>query len=279
MFGFLSWIVKSIFGFNRRAGKDVKSDVKETLGFLVSLSGKRVREFIFAVPVFLTFIKELVKRREEFETEHQLVMAGVGVMLGSLPIYIVLFTLSSLPVQMSLAASMPLIGVPLLAASTTFLFTLGAFLFWLLIYILNGMFSSHEIYVDVRNRFLPQHEREIIDNISEDLRERGVDIDRLAEVAVNSIKERGKAGMVVDLEELNVRIERASKKVSKELLELLLFSLDPSQENCDSEDGMPMKVTDSQDVERTAVRAEMKALTEIRRRRLKEKLSQRKSVT
>lgn len=205
-------ILGSIFGWvfnvSKSAIGDTKEDIYSAVKALARMEGGKLREFLAAVPIFVLFIRELVIRRKELGAQSELMVLGAGTVLGALLTSVVVAVMSSLAFQAVLLFTWPFIGIPLLLATSLTIFSVVVFLVWIMIFALNSTFSDNSVFIAIRDQFLPEKTRTLLNTIQQQVEESGANLGTLESLVSESLTNHGRDS---SSEKIVEKLEKASK--------------------------------------------------------------------
>lgn len=181
-----------IFQTSRAAIDDAKEDIFSAVKALFRIGGPKLREFLASVPIYVLFVRELVVRRNELGSKAELMVLGAGSALGVLLTSIVVTLMSGLAFQSLLLISWPLVGIPLFFATSISIFSVVVFLVWIIVFVLNTAFSKNPIFLEIRDKFLPEEARGLLDTLQAEVEKSGADLDTLSSLVSESLNKRGK---------------------------------------------------------------------------------------
>tara|TARA_R110001583_G_scaffold195553_2_gene376058 strand:- start:3188 stop:3958 length:771 start_codon:yes stop_codon:yes gene_type:complete len=206
-------LVRFFFGWIFRATKEDSKNASELLvkgaRALSSLGGKRLRDFLVAMPLFMLFIRELVVQREKLGSKHELLIVGAGAALGTLMTAVTVSILTSLPFQFMLLVAHPIFGVSLIASSTLLITSIVVLMVWLNMHLLNSVFEENEIFISIKNSFIPSREQALLTEIGDAVLSSGVDVAMLESVAEAGLITRG--GVCEPIPVIDILTDRAAR--------------------------------------------------------------------
>lgn len=182
-----SWVFKT----SKETAEDVKSDIFSAIRALFRLGGAQLREFLSSVPIFVLFVRELVSQRKTLGAQAEIMVLGAGVAMGTLLTWVVVLTLSAASVQFFLVASMPWLGIPLVAATSATIFAVVTFIAWIIVYALNLAFAGNPAFEEIKNRFLPESSRLMLDKVLAEVGSSGANVGALQSAVSKSLCEQG----------------------------------------------------------------------------------------
>ena len=188
----LERLFKWLFKANKEVLDDAQQDFYKAGKALLGLSGRQIREFLAAVPMFLIFVKRLVERRDEFGNTESLVILGAGGALTALPVIWIVSVLGSLPFQIAFLLAHPALGIPLFLSTQLFMWTAAVFLIWIIIFVLNKAFSDDPTFQEIRDKFVPAKERAVLYTIEKTVRDSGAEAGQLTDIVSKGLMERGR---------------------------------------------------------------------------------------
>lgn len=205
-------LTSTVFSKVFRASKDVTRDLAPQLNAAVRsvsrIGVKRVKEFIVAVPIFILFVRELLRQRDHVDAQKQLIIIGAAAALSTLGLVLLGGLLGSLPVQLLLLFTHPWIGVPLLVSGGLVIASIMLVLVWLIIYVLNLVLADDPVYLRIRDQFLPLSAQEILSDLQTEIESGGADLDALRAVVEEKLKARGSKADANQLERDLQRLEK-----------------------------------------------------------------------
>lgn len=205
-------LTSTVFSRVFRASKDVTRDLAPQLNAAVSsvskIGVKRVKEFIVAVPIFILFIRELLRQRDQVESQKQLIIIGAAAALSALGLVLLGGLLSSLPVQLLLLFTHPWVGVPLLVSGWLVIASIMLVIVWLIIYVLNLVLKDDPAYQRICDQFLPPSAQEILSELQVEIESGGANLDALRAVVEEKLKVRGSKADANKLEKELQRLEK-----------------------------------------------------------------------
>jgi hypothetical protein len=189
--GLLGKIFNWVFKTSKETTEDVNSDIFSAIQVLFRLGGAQLREFLYSVPIFVLFVRELVSQRKTLGAQAEMMVLGAGVAMGTLLTWVVVLTLSAASVQFLLVLSMPWLGIPLVVATSATIFAVVTFIAWMIVYALNSAFAGNPAFDEIQNRFLPEGSRQILDKVLEEIGSSGANVSALQRAALKSLCEQG----------------------------------------------------------------------------------------
>lgn len=205
-------LTSTVFSKVFRASKGVTRDLAPQLNAAVRsvsrIGVKRVKEFIVAVPIFILFVRELLRQRDHVDAQKQLIIIGAAAALSTLGLVLLGGLLGSLPVQLLLLFTHPWVGVPLLVSGGLVIASIMLVLVWLIIYVLNLALADDPVYLRIRDQFLPLSAQEILSDLQTEIESGGADLDALRAVVEEKLKARGSKADANQLERDLQRLEK-----------------------------------------------------------------------
>jgi hypothetical protein len=205
-------LTSTIFSRVFRASKEEKRDIAPQLNAAVrsvsKFGVKRMKEFIAAVPIFILFVLELLRQRDQVESQKQLIIIGAAAAFSTLGLVLLGGLLSSLPVQVLLLFTHPWVGIPLLVSGWSVIASIMLVLVWLNIYVLNLALKDDPAYQRIRDQFLPPSAQEILSELQVDIESGGTNLDALRTVVEEKLKVRGSKADANKLEKELQRLEK-----------------------------------------------------------------------
>jgi hypothetical protein len=211
-------LTSTLFSKVFRASKDVTRELAPQLNAAVrsvsKIGMKRVKEFIAAVPIFILFVRELLRQRDQVDAQKQLIIIGAAAALSTLGLILLGGLLGSLPVQLLLLFTHPWIGVPLLVSGGLVIASIMLVLVWLIIYVLNLVLADDPAYQRIRDQFLPPSAQEILSGLQAEIESGGADLDKLRAVVEEKLKARGSKADAKRLERDLQRVEKRFRRMA-----------------------------------------------------------------
>lgn len=210
--GIATQLVSTVFSRVFRAPKDdtrkLMPQLEAAVRSISKLGIKRVREFILAVPIFILFVRELLRQRDQVDAQKQLIIIGAAAAISTLGLVLLGGLLGSLPVQLLLLFTHPWIGAPLLVSGGLTIASIMLVLVWLIIYVLNRVLAGDPAYQRIREQFLPPSAQEILSDLQAEIESSGADLDALRVVVEEKLKARGSKADANQLERDLQRLEK-----------------------------------------------------------------------
>lgn len=197
-----------IFQTSKIATDSAKEDIFSAVKALILIGGPKLREFLASVPIFVLFVRELVVRRKELGSQAELMVLGAGSALGILLTSVVVVLMSGLAFQSLLLMTWPVVGIPLFFATSISIFSVVVFLVWMIIFVLNSAFSENSIFMEIRNRFIPESTSALLDTLQMEVEKSGADLNALGALVSESLNKRG---VKADGKKLEERLEQLSE--------------------------------------------------------------------
>jgi hypothetical protein len=123
--------------------------------------------------------------------------------------------MSGLYFQIALLMTWPAVGIPLFFATYATIFSVVVFLVWIIIFVLNSAFSENPVFIEIRNKFVPDSARALLDTIQFEVEQSRSDLTTLSTLVCESLNKRG---VNADGKLLVARLEQvAESKLSKRL--------------------------------------------------------------
>jgi hypothetical protein len=206
-------LISAAFSRVFRTSKEVSRELGPQLGSAVQivskLGAKRIREFIAALPIFVLFVRELLRQRADVQAQKQLFVVGAAAALSTLGLVMLGGVLSSLPVQVLLLFTHPFIGIPLLVSEGLAIAAVMVLLVWLIIYALNFVLADDPAYQRIRDEFLPPSTQAVLADVQAEIENGGADLESLRNVVQERLKARGSKA---DAEKLEKELQRLEKR-------------------------------------------------------------------
>ncbi len=187
----LGKIFSWLFQTSKDATDNAKEDLFSAVKALVRIGGSKLREFLAAVPIFVLFVRELVVRRKELGSDAELMVLGAGSVLAVLLTSVVVTLMSGLAFQSLLLMTWPVVGIPLFFATSISIFSVVIFLVWIIIFVLNSAFSENSIFIEIRNKFIPDSARALLDTLQIEVEKSGANLNALSALVSESLNKRG----------------------------------------------------------------------------------------
>lgn len=188
--------------------RDLAPQLNAAVRSVSRIGVKRVKEFIVAVPIFILFVRELLRQRDHVDAQKQLIIIGAAAALSTLGLVLLGGLLGSLPVQLLLLFTHSWIGVPLLVSGGLVIASIMLVLVWLIIYVLNLVLADDPVYLRIRDQFLPLSAQEILSDLQTEIESGGADLDALRAVVEEKLKARGSKADANQLERDLQRLEK-----------------------------------------------------------------------
>jgi len=212
-------LVSTVFSRVFRASKDVIRESRPQLDSIVinvsKIGVKRIREFVAALPIFILFVRELLRQRHQVEAQKQLLIIGAAAALSTLGLVVLGSLLSSLPFQLLLLVTHPFVGLPLLLSESLVISSIMVVLVWLIIYVLNLALADDLAYQRIRKEFLPASAQSALADVQAEIEGGGVDLARLSAVVEERLRERG---VGADAKKLEKQLRRVEKRIRRKVL-------------------------------------------------------------
>jgi len=212
-------LVSTVFSRVFRASKDVIRESRPQLDSIVinvsKIGVKRIREFVAALPIFILFVRELLRQRHQVEAQKQLLIIGAAAALSTLGLVVLGSLLSSLPFQLLLLVTHPFVGLPLLLSESLVISSIMVVLVWLIIYVLNLALADDLAYQRIRKEFLPASAQSALADVQAEIEGGGVDLARLSAVVEERLRERG---VGADTKKLEKQLRRVEKRIRRKVL-------------------------------------------------------------
>lgn len=156
----------NVFNINKDLVKDARGDIYLAIKGLSKMSGAQLRAFLAAVPIFISFVIVLIKNRDKFDAQKELMIVGAAAVLTTICSWIVVVVLTTTAVQVSIAFAMPVVGIPLLISTTAFVFSVVVFLVWIVMFALNTVFYNNDDFNYIKQQFLGDEQRKLFDGVN-----------------------------------------------------------------------------------------------------------------
>lgn len=180
-----------VFGSSRTASKSVSPQLGAMVGAVASAGGKRIFEFMVAIPVFMCFIRELLANRDRVDARKRLIIVGSAAAMSTLGLTFVVFFITSLPFQIAFTFSNPVLGFLLFFSGGIIIPAIIVSLVWLIIYVLNCAMEGDPVFQEVKQRLLPADVGDLIRSLSDDIERSGVNLTDLRTVVEERIVAKG----------------------------------------------------------------------------------------
>lgn len=209
----------------RASGETVnraRPQLNAAVSAIAKIGPKKIKEFLLSLPIFLAFVRELLRERGQLEAQKQLFIIGAAASLSTLGLVILGGVLSSLPMQLLLLFTHPWLGIPLLFSSGLVISAVMIVIVWLIVYVLNLVLSNDPAYQRVRDRFLPPSAQAVLAEVQAEIEASGASIDALRKVVEERLIVRGSKADSKKLERQLIRLEKrlgsaSSARLSKTL--------------------------------------------------------------
>lgn len=207
-------LISTVFSRVFRTSTEVTRKISPQLGAAVQgvtkIGAKRLKEFISALPIFILFLRELLRQRNQVQAQKQLAIIGAAAALSTLGLVVLGGVLSSLPVQVVLLFTHPFVGIPLLVSGGLVITSIMVVLVWLIIYVLNFMLEDDPAYQRIREQFLPASTQDVLTDIQAEIESSGADLQALRTVVEERLMVRGSKA---DAEKLEKNLQRLERRV------------------------------------------------------------------
>jgi hypothetical protein len=204
-----SAVFSRVFRATKEATREAGPQLNAAVISVSKIGTKRIKEFIAALPIFILFVRELLRQRDQIQAKKQLFIIGAASALSTLGLVLIGGLLSSLPFQLLLLVTHPYIGLPLLISQGTFITAVMVVIVWLIIYVLNFALSDDPVYQQIRDQFLPPSTQAILSDVQTEIENGGADLEALRAVVEERLKARGSKA---DANKLDKELERLEKR-------------------------------------------------------------------
>lgn len=191
----------------QKAGPQLNAAIKSVL----NIGKGKVKEFIAALPIIILFVRELLRQRKQAQAQKQLYIIGAAAAIAALGSAVIAMLLASFLMQLVLLFTHPFLGLALLLAQNVTIAAIITTLIWLIIYVLNYIMADDPVYQKIRDEFLPQNTRTILDEIKTEIESGKVDLEILKNVVETYMKENGSEEDAEKLDGIRKRLEKRTK--------------------------------------------------------------------
>jgi hypothetical protein len=212
--GLITAVFSSVFRTSKEATRELVPQLNAAVQSISRIGVKRMKEIISALPIFVLFVRELLRQRGEVQAQKQLFIIGAAAALSTLGMVVLGSVLSSLPVQLLLLITHPFIGIPLLISEGLVIAVVMVVIVWLIIYVLNFVLADDPTYQRIREQFLPPNTQEVLADIQAEIESGGADLEALRRVVEEQLKARATEADAEKLERELQRLEKRLRKVS-----------------------------------------------------------------
>lgn len=203
-------VFSRVFRTSKEATRELGPQLNAAMQSISKIGTKRMKEFIAALPIFVLFVRELLRQRGEVQAQKQLFIIGAAAALSTLGMVVLGSMLSSLPIQILLLVTHPFIGIPLLLSEGLVIVIIMVMLSWLIIYALNFVLADDPTYQRIREQFLPPNTQAVLADIQAEIESSGADLEALRRVVEERLKARGSEE---DAEKLEKKLQRLEKRL------------------------------------------------------------------
>lgn len=210
--GAISAIFSRVFKAPREATRELGAQLGPAVQGVSRIGTKRLKEFLAALPIFVMFVLELLRQRQQLQAQKQLMIIGAAAALSTLGLLFLGALMSSLPVQFLLLFTHPFIGVPLLFSSSLVITSVIAVMVWLIVYVLNITLADDPTYQKIREQFLPPNAQDVLTDLQEEIESSGVDLQALRTTVEERLIASGSKADAKKLERSLGRIEKGLRR-------------------------------------------------------------------
>lgn len=203
-----------VFRASRETVDRTRPQLNAAVSAIAKIGPRKIKEFLLSLPIFLAFVRELLRERGQLEAQKQLFVIGAAASLSTLGLVILGGVLSSLPVQLLLVFTHPWLGIPLLISGGLVISAVMIVLVWLIIYVLNLILSDDPAYQRVRDRFLPPSAQAVLAGVQAEIEASGASIDALRKVVEERLIVRGSKSDAKKLDRQLLQLEKRLRNAS-----------------------------------------------------------------
>lgn len=211
MKGLLTKVVQRVFALPGEVSAELMPELEKAASGIAKIGARQVKDMILALPIFLLFVRELLRRREEFAAQKQLFVIGAAAAFSTLGLVVLGTALTNLPVQILLLFSNPALAIFLLTSGGLFIAAVIILLSWLIIYALTFVLADDPIFEKVRDEFLTPRAKKVLRNVEKAVRNGGADPEKMRRAVEKALKSRGKSSDARKLEKSLGRVQRKLK--------------------------------------------------------------------
>lgn len=201
-------VFSKVFGSSKKEARSVAPTVGMAVQAISRFGTERVKEFFLALPIFVLFVRELLRQRHELEAQKQIVIIGAAASVSTLGIVVLVGVLGSLPVQLLLLVSHPYLGVPLLVTQGLTIALIVTVLVWLVVYVLNFVLEGDATYQRIRAQIIPPNAQQMLAELQSEIERSGADLRSLRKVVQKELIERGSKADARKVEKTLARLEK-----------------------------------------------------------------------
>jgi len=214
----LTALFSSVFKTTKEVSRGLGPQLSAAVQSISKIGMKRMKEIIAALPIFVLFVRELLRQRNEIQAQKQLFIVGAAAALSTLGLVVLGSVLSSLPVQLLLLFSHPFLGIPLLCSEGLVIVIVMVVIVWLIIYALNFVLADDPAYQRIREQILPPDTQSVLAEIQTEIESGGADLEALRRVIEERLKVRGSKADADKLEKELKRLEKRLRNIAFERL-------------------------------------------------------------
>lgn len=193
LLGLIFKVADKVFGGAKKISATCKDELSLVADIVSKFGIKRLKEIVFALPVFVAFVKELVRRRDQLQAQNRLYVIGAGAALSSLLAVIAGGLVTALPFQVVFFFAHPALALIFLTSGGTVIAAAIAVIVWLTIYVLTLVMQDDPIFKEVYARFVAADVDKMFSEVSAEIQAKGGDLDHLTAYVREGLRERGKA--------------------------------------------------------------------------------------
>jgi hypothetical protein len=205
-------LFSKVFGVTKAKIEEMGPSLASIVDKVSKIGVSKMRDFLLALPIFILFVRELIKRRDEIESRNRLLIIGAAAALVTLGLVVMFALLTSLPIQIMLLITHFGIGLALLTSETIVVASIIVVMLWFIIFILNTTLGDDLIYQEIRAETVSSPASELIDEIEREVKQATNDLDSLRNTLRDSLVQRGTKTDAAKVEKKLRRIEKAFKK-------------------------------------------------------------------
>lgn len=205
-------VFEKVFDVAKGTSEHCRKELTLVYDALASIGVKRLREIVFAVPVFVLFIRELIRRRDQLQAQNRLYVVGAGAALSTLLAVIAGGLITGLPFQIAFFLAHPALAIIIFTSGTTVVTAAVAVIVWLTIYVLTLVLADDPIFQEVYKRFVSADLHEMFQDVSTQVSQQGEQITQLQNLVGEQLLARGMAADPTKIDRQLFRWERLIKR-------------------------------------------------------------------
>lgn len=210
--GLVLKVFEKVFQVAKEVSEHAKKELALVYEALTSIGIKRLREIVFAVPVFVLFVRELVRHRDQLQAKNRLYAIGAGAALSTLLSVIAAGVVTGLPFQIAFFFAHPVLAFIIFTSGTTVVTATVAVIVWLTIYVLTLILADDPIFQEIYRRFIAADVDEMFSDISSHVLKQSQQINQLENLVGERLLARGAAADPAKIDRQLSRWERLMKR-------------------------------------------------------------------